>query len=275
MSEIRGQLDIFGGEKTGNEAYEAFTDKFVPKKTTDDCYTPELVYDAVADWVAGEYGADRSTFVRPFWPGGEYERFEYPDGCVVVDNPPFSLMAKIVEFYSRNLIRYFLFAPTLTLLQRKRSDVCHIMCGVQITYANGAEVNTSFLTNLEPDPNLILRSVPTLYAAIKTANDKNLASAKVQLPKYVYPNHVLTIANTYKFSRLGIDYRLDRRDCTPISALDAQRHTGKECFGGALLLGNRAAAERAAAERAAVQKWQLSDREKSIAEYLDQWRGAT
>lgn len=29
--------------------YDAFVEKFKPKKTTDDCYTPANVYDAVAD----------------------------------------------------------------------------------------------------------------------------------------------------------------------------------------------------------------------------------
>ena len=31
---------------------EAFVDKFRHKLTTDDCYTPDAVYDAVADWTA-------------------------------------------------------------------------------------------------------------------------------------------------------------------------------------------------------------------------------
>lgn len=38
-----------------NEEYTEFVDKFKPKLTTDDCYTPPLVYDAVRDWaVAAE-----------------------------------------------------------------------------------------------------------------------------------------------------------------------------------------------------------------------------
>lgn len=37
------------------ETYEEFVEKFKPKLTTDDCYTPPIVYDAVADWVASEY----------------------------------------------------------------------------------------------------------------------------------------------------------------------------------------------------------------------------
>lgn len=31
--------------------YDDFVKKFQPKKTTDDCYTPEAVYDVVLDWV--------------------------------------------------------------------------------------------------------------------------------------------------------------------------------------------------------------------------------
>lgn len=44
------------------EDYEAFVGKFKPKKTTDDCYTPPEVYEAVADWVANEYNLDKSFF---------------------------------------------------------------------------------------------------------------------------------------------------------------------------------------------------------------------
>ena len=90
------------------ETYEEFVEKFKPKKTTDDCYTPQEVYDCVADWVAEKYGLDRSTFVRPFWPGGDYEMFDYPDGCVVVDNPPFSILSRIVAHYAWKKIKFFL-----------------------------------------------------------------------------------------------------------------------------------------------------------------------
>ena len=80
-----------------NATYEEFVEKFKPKKTTDDCYTPPNVYNAIADWVANEYGLDRSTFVRPFYPGGDYKTFDYPDNCAVVDNPPFSILSQKTE----------------------------------------------------------------------------------------------------------------------------------------------------------------------------------
>ena len=97
-----------------NLEYDAFTEKFKPKKTTDDCYTPPLVYDAIRDWACSEYGIDPACIVRPFYPGGDYERFDYPDGCVVLDNPPFSILSKICEFYMNRGIAFFLFAPSLT-----------------------------------------------------------------------------------------------------------------------------------------------------------------
>lgn len=70
--------------------YGAFVEKFKPKKTTDDCYTPPAVYETIKDWACREYDIDPSKVVRPFYPGGDYERFDYSGGAVVVDNPPFS-----------------------------------------------------------------------------------------------------------------------------------------------------------------------------------------
>lgn len=64
----------------GNKEYNDFLEKFEPKKTTDDCYTPDLVYNAIAEWVAKEYGLKRDSFLRPFYPGGDYQSFKYPQG---------------------------------------------------------------------------------------------------------------------------------------------------------------------------------------------------
>ena len=36
------------------KTYDEFVEKFKPKLTTDDCYTPPVVYEAVADWAANE-----------------------------------------------------------------------------------------------------------------------------------------------------------------------------------------------------------------------------
>ena len=94
--------------------YEAFTNKFKPKKTTDDCYTPPTIYDTVLAWVIEEYGIDSGDVVRPFWPGENYLTYDFPDGCVVVDNPPFSMITQICKDFLRAGIKFFLFAPYLT-----------------------------------------------------------------------------------------------------------------------------------------------------------------
>ena len=82
------------------KSYEEFVEKFKPKKTTDDCYTPEIVYEAIKNWAVNHYKWQGREIVRPFYPGGDYEQYEYPQNCVVIDNPPFSIISKIVKFYT-------------------------------------------------------------------------------------------------------------------------------------------------------------------------------
>ena len=245
----------------GNDEYNEFLDKFEPKKTTDDCYTPDLVYDAVADWVAKEYGLKRKNFVRPFYPGGDYQKETYAKNAVVVDNPPFSILSQILKWYKEHGVRFFLFAPTLTLFSSSSSTACAIPTGAAVVYENGASVNTSFLTNLEPDGTRI-RTAPTLNKAVQDASDETQKALHKELPKYSYPDYVITSAMVARWSKYGIDFRLSVADSVQIEALDAQKEAGKAIFGKGYLLSERAAAERAAAERAAAQRWELSERER-------------
>lgn len=58
--------------------YDGFVEKFKPKRTTDNCYTPPEVYAVVLDYVRGRLGVKEADVVRPFWPGGDYEAlFDY------------------------------------------------------------------------------------------------------------------------------------------------------------------------------------------------------
>ena len=241
-------------------AHAQFVDKFKPKLTTDDCYTPENVMDAVQTWVAKEYHRDRSAFIRPFWPGGDYQKTEYPDGCTVVDNPPFSILAKICTWYQDRGIPFFLFGPALTSCSARTVDVTYVCVGSNIVYENGAEVPTSFITNLD---SCRLRTAPELYQAMEICNTQNKRIGKKELPKYVYPDHILT-GKDYRLGKYGQTLRIRHQDCEAISQMDAQRTDGKSIFGGGLILSERAAAERAAAERAAATKWEISDREWAI-----------
>lgn len=251
----------------GNEEYNEFLEKFEAKKTTDDCYTPDEVYEAVADWVAAEYGVSKNTFFRPFYPGGDYQKESYR-GKIVVDNPPFSILAEIKRFYTERGIRFFLFAPTLTLFSTADCEVTFIPCGVTVTYENGASVNTSFVTNLG-DADVIVKTAPGLYKAVDEANKQVQAENKANLPKYEYPDNVLTAAIAARWCKYGVEYALNRSECVKVTGLDAQKETGGAIFGGGFLLGEgaateRAAAERAAAERAVAIKWELSERELEI-----------
>lgn len=72
-----------------SKTYEEFVEKFKPKKTTDDCYTPPEIYEVIKDWVCKRYNIDPGNVIRPFWSGGDYEKDEYLPGCVVVDNHSF------------------------------------------------------------------------------------------------------------------------------------------------------------------------------------------
>lgn len=251
-----------------DEEYKAFVEKFKKKKTTDDCYTPPVVYDAVADWVEKTYLIDKSRFVRPFYPGGDFEKYEYPPGAVVVDNPPFSIISKIVSVYAERKIGYFLFAPALTLFSSSSSSTA-LPCGVTITYENGAKVSTSFLTNLEP-PEIRARTAPDLYAAVYAANEKNTKEKKRALPRYEYPDHIITAAMVQRWCKYGVEYTLKRDESMHISALDAQKARGLAIFGCGYILGTRAAAERAAAERAAAERFELSDAEREIVRWIDE-----
>ena len=244
------------------ETYEEFVDKFRPKKTTDDCYTPPEIYDVVADYVSERFGVDRADMVRPFWPGGDFEGFEYPEGCCVVDNPPFSILQKIKRFYIGRGIRFFIFAPSLTAFSGPLTcELTHIICDANITYENGAVVHTAFVTNMGGD--VVAESCPELGDRINAVMDELKSRSAKQMPKYEYPDEVLTAAKLQWMAAHHTPFQVRRADCARVTKLDAMG--GKGIFGGGLLL-----AERAAAERAAATKWALSVRELAI---IDRLRG--
>lgn len=193
-----------------SKSYEEFVEKFKPKKTTDDCMTPPVIYDTVKRWACQRYNIDPESIVRPFWPGGDYENYDYPTGCTVLDNPPFSILTKICTFYLNRGINFFLFAPSLTGFAGKNiiNKTNHIFCDANITYQNGAIVKTSFITNYGGD--IIAQTAPDLGEALDNAI-KTLRREKVKsLPKYEYPDNVITTAMMQKYSHHGINFIVRR-----------------------------------------------------------------
>ena len=257
-----------------DEEYQEFLEKFKLKKTTDDCYTPAPVYDAVARYVEQQYGLDRANFVRPFYPGGDYVNEKYPEGCVVVDNPPFSIMSEILRFYDSKGIKFFLFAPTLTLFSGSsgRVQCTALPCGNSVIYENGASVNTSFLTNMEPG--VRLRSAPRLYELVQEGVEAFTKTLKKQLPKYSYPPHIITSTWVGALSRLGIEFSVPVAESECISGLDSQKGAGKAIFGKGYIVSDavkaeREKAEREKAEREKAERWELSERELAIIQRLN------
>lgn len=163
-----------------DEEYQEFLKKFEAKKTTDDCYTPDNIYDAVRDWAAEKYEIGNAAIVRPFYPGGDYKSEKYPSGCVVIDNPPFSIISEICEWYTSKRINFFLFAPTLTLLGIMRGSANYVACGCGVVHENGASVNTSFVTNMGGNK---IVAAADLREILDDENKKNLKKLHRELPK--------------------------------------------------------------------------------------------
>lgn len=251
------------------EDYEGFVKKFqTRKKTTDDCYTPPAIYEAVLSFVREDVGIpSHFEIARPFYPGGDYESYDYT-GKVVIDNPPFSILKRIVKFYQERGIQFFLFAPCLTCLSgdakgmENYTAVFLAASNNTLTYENGAKVSTAFVTNMLGDLKVWVSE--SLAEKIKAAT----ASGRGRLPKYSYPDEVFKAAD----SGLCAELKIDRADTLPVVALDCQRPHKKEVFGNGLLLTRRAAKaviDSKAAKAAEVIRWELSDREKSMIAELE------
>ena len=262
-------------ESEDSDEYAAFMERFKHKLTTDDVYTPENVYDALLTWARRHYDLGEAPIVRPFYPGGDYQNADYPDGCVVVDNPPFSILSEICAWYDEHSVRYLLFAPGLTLFSINAGRSRYLPIGLDIFYTNGASIATSFVTSLG---SWKIEICPNLYAVLDAPNTENKRRATTQLPKYEYPTNVCSVAIN-KLACYGQALRIPESDAAFIRALDAQRDAGKAIYGGGFLLSEKAAAEKAAAEKAAAEKaaaekaaaekaaaekWHLSERELAL-----------
>ena len=270
-------LDIFGNEevvmveKTNARPnlfsnYDGFMDKFDVKKTTDDCYTPADVYQVILDYVNEKFDLSDRKIIRPFFPGGDFKNIEYSEECVVIDNPPFSIISKICRFYLDRNILFFLFAPHLTNFSSD-IDVTHIVVSADIVYDNGATVKTSFLSNMLGDLKVI--GDPELLNKLNKIKNRN----KVALPKYVYPENILTVSMVASMVEKGVPIRIMKKDAKHHRGLDSQKKHKKAIFGSGFLLSNVAAAEKLAAEKLAAEKeniivWKLSENEIKIIESL-------
>lgn len=229
------------------ESYEEFVEKFKRKKTTDDCYTPPRIFEVVEKWAREHSKVDISGLetIRPFYPGGDYEHEDY-EGKVVIDNPPFSIYKKIVDFFVEKDIPFFIFGPALSLCSAMRDTCTAIVSYSEVRYENGAVVRTSFMTNLFGDAGVIIS--PELHRAIKAANDENVEREKKTVRKMVYPAHLTSAAKLGSLAvHLDEDVTILRRDMAYVRG----KVGDEKIFGGGLLLSDRAANQLAAAHKLA------------------------
>lgn len=227
--------------------YDDFVEKFKPKKTTDDCYTPPEVYDAVLSYVRSTYNIPETVrVIRPFYPDGDYKAENYSQPCIVVDNPPFSIFAQILDFYRTEGIPFFLFAPQLQTFGTvtRRPGLTFISVNITLIYENGAGVNTGFVTNMTPD--IVFTTSPKLYSSLKQAN----VSHKKQARRIEYPSNVFSIKKIAAITHSGhVEFSLGWKDIIPFTQCSKEI---KGIYGGGCLISDEKAAEALAAEAQAA-----------------------
>ena len=150
------------------------------------------------------------------------KKYDYSN-AVVVDNPPFSILAEIIDYYLDNNIKFFLFAPGLTCFNylAKNRKICILPIDVTITYDNGAIVDTGFITNLE---NNAININAELYKLIKNCyEDKSKRKVK-------HSHDYICIGNCNKLAKRGINFKIKS-----FKEL-VRKKDNYEIFGGGVLL---------------------------------------
>ena len=206
--------------------YESYIKKFEGKKTTDDTYTPRDVFEAVLQYVSEIYDLNGKQILRPFYPGGDYERAEYPADGVVIDNPPFSIFNKVVAFYAARKIPFFLFGPGMTILNVFK--FCSVVIvSPAIRFENGANVRCNFATNL-----LETKQVTTACRLSKLLKNCKSQQNANSIKLYDYPAEVLSVSDLQTIANGKDDFTITEKETVIIESLN-----GRKLFGPHLLIG--------------------------------------
>ena len=264
-----GGLSSQGGQ--ASDDYNEFLDKFKPKLTTDDCYTPPAVFDVVRKFVDEKVvSLEGKEVVRPFYPGGDYENMkQYPEGCVVIDNPPFSLLSKILRFYNEKGIAFFLFGPHLTLFSAHEIEaLTYLPVCAPVEYENGAVVSTGFITNMTPGLKIWIPA--GLRSAIREVQRDT-----EPIDEYLIPPCVITSARLGTIANVkGCELKIMASECQYIKNLDSMDAQGKGLYGGGYILTAEKAEyiekEKEKEKEKRQHTFPLSEREKAIQDKLTQ-----
>ena len=249
--------------------YDSFVAKFAEgnAKTTDDCYTPKDVYEAVVEYVGTIADMSGKVILRPFYPGGDYLEAEYPENGIVIDNPPFSIFTKIVRFYSHEKIPFFLFGPGMTIASCCKYCTA-VIVAEQIAFDNGAQIRCNFASNLYGDT--MITTAPLLGDLLAQCQSQK---PRNPLPSYQYPDNVLSVSDMQTIARNGEVFSVSRSEAVIIRDLDLHPKAGG-LFGDHLLLSMAKAREKEEVKRRTTEKTHptipisLSERERRIIEKL-------
>ena len=133
-------------------------------------------------------------------------------------------------------------------------------------YENGAKVPTSFVSSFGEN---IVESAPNLYELISEVQEQD---KKPGLPKYSYPDELLTVSDLNKMCKAGIEFCV--KDGVHIRALDSQKELKKQIFGSGFLVSREKAelkkSELKKAERKAIM-FELSEKERQIVGKLSEF----
>lgn len=245
------------------ETYDEFVAKFKTdghQKNTDDCYTPPSIYETVRAYVDEHVRPlDGARIVRPFFPGGDYKSFGYQPGDIVLDNPPFSILTRIVAYYTERNIKFFLFCPTLTTPKASMlQGNTLVITAASVTYENGAQVNTSFVTNIWPDaPAVVICG--ELYKRLMEVQKGKIKKAPRAAVKRIatFPKHVTSPARLTKFATRGYTFALPREETSFVKKLDC----GYDIFGFGYLISDQIAEKLERLVPAEEDKIELSEAE--------------
>ena len=218
----------------------------------------------VLDYVKENCNIEGLKVMRPFYPGGDYENENYGEKCVVIDNPPFSIISQIIRFYLERNIKFFLFAPHLTLFGSDQ-DYTGIVANADVTYENGAVVKTSFVSNMFGDTKIL--GAPELKQKIKEIQNEN----EVSLPRYCYPDNVITVSHIAKIVERGESIKIMKNEVDFCRALEHQKEHKKAIFGSGFLVSDNVAKRyKKTLERVTKKtiEWELSDKEREIIKTL-------
>lgn len=237
------------------EEYEEWIKGFEVPHTTDECHTPVPLYNALLTYFLKKYNLKDKNIIRPFYPGGDFENYPYSEGDVVFDNPPFSLTARIIRFYTSQNIPFIIFLPAQTCLHY--AHLCTLIIPrEQMTFSNGARVAVAFATNLTPE--IVAESDPELEEVLKKV-EKERAQKKAR-PSYDYPPETLSFSKIATFSNAGVPYKLERTNYL----IFIKKLNGRELFAGRVVITDSEAEKvKELKEKAEVLKAEKLKKEKT------------